>query len=70
MIGRPYQSPDPPPLVKARIQETQPFEVIGPFEVTGVDFTYALNVWYLGKERKLYVCLFTKSLEIQPLADR
>ena len=27
VIGRPYQAPDPPPLVKARIQETQPFEV-------------------------------------------
>jgi len=36
--GRPYQMPDPSPLVKARIQETQPFEV------TGVDFTGALYV--------------------------
>ena len=27
VIGRPYQAPDPPPLVKARIQDTQPFEV-------------------------------------------
>ena len=33
VTGRPYQAPDPPPLIKARIQESQPFEV------SGVDFT-------------------------------
>ena len=49
VIGRPCQAPDPPPLVKARIQETQPFEV------TGVDFTGALYVRDSGKEIKVYV---------------
>jgi len=51
--GRPYQVPDPPPLVKCRVQETHPFEV------TGVDFTGALYVRDSGKESKVYVCLFT-----------
>jgi len=49
VTGRPYQMPDPPPLVKARIQETQPFEV------TGVDFTGALYVRDLGKEIKVRI---------------
>ena len=49
--GRPYQAPDPPLLVKCRVQETQPFEV------TGVDFTGALYVKDIGKESKVYVCL-------------
>ena len=48
--GKPYQTPDPPPLVKCRVQETQPFEV------TGVDFTGALYVRDIGKESKLCVC--------------
>ena len=51
--GKPYQTPDPPPLVKCRVQETQPFEV------TGVDFTGTLYVRDIGKEGKVYVCLFT-----------
>ena len=51
--GKPYQTPDPPPLVKCRVQETQPFEV------TGVDFTGTLYVRDTGKESKVYVCLFT-----------
>ena len=51
--GRPYQVPDPPPLVKCRVQETHPFEV------TGVDFTGTLYVRDSGKESKVYVCLFT-----------
>ena len=51
--GRPYQTPDPPPLVRCRVQETQPFEV------TGVDVTGALYVRDMGKESKVYVCLFT-----------
>ena len=51
--GKPYQMPDPPPLVKCRVQQTQPFEV------TGVDFTGALYVRDMGKESKVYVCLFT-----------
>ena len=51
--GKPYQMPDPPPLVKCRVQQTQPFKV------TGVDFTGALYVRDMGKESKVYVWLFT-----------
>ena len=53
VVGRPYQAPDPPPLIKARLQE------ILPFEVTGVDFTGALYVRDSGIEVKVYVYLFT-----------
>ena len=52
LAGRPYTVPDPPPLVKARVQQSMPFEV------TGVDFTGALFV-RSEVERKVYVCLFT-----------
>jgi len=38
LAGRPYTAPDPPPLVKARVQQSLPFEV------TGADFTGALFV--------------------------
>ena len=38
VIGKPYQAPDPPPPIKARMQEMLPFEV------TGIDFTGALYV--------------------------
>ena len=53
VVGKPYKAPDPPPLIKARIQETDPFDV------TGVDFTGALYVRGKGRECKAYVCLFT-----------
>ena len=33
VIGRPYRTPDPPPLPKVRVEEAPPFSV------TGVDFT-------------------------------
>ena len=49
----PYSAPDPPPLPKARFQETRPFEI------TGVDFTGALHVKESGTENKAYRCLFT-----------
>ena len=29
LAGQPYTAPDPPPLVKARVQHSMPFEVIG-----------------------------------------
>ena len=51
--GKPYQTPDPPPLIKERTQNSQPFEF------TGVDFTGALYVRDRGDEIKVYVCLFT-----------
>ena len=46
--GKPYKAPDPPPLTKERIQETEPFNV------TGVDFTGALYVREKGGESKAY----------------
>ena len=51
--GRPYPAPDPPPLVKCRVDTAHPFEV------TGVDFTGALYVRCSAGEQKVYVCLFT-----------
>jgi len=51
--GRPYPTPDPPPLVKCRLN------AVHPFEVTGVDFTGALYVRSSDGEQKVYVCLFT-----------
>ena len=38
VVERFYQAPDPPPIIKARIQQMLLFEV------TGVDFTGALYV--------------------------
>jgi len=52
--GKPYQVPDPPPLIKERTQSAQPFEF------TGVDFTRALGyIREQGGESKVYVCLFS-----------
>jgi len=52
-VGRPYQTPDPPPLIKCRVN------AVHPFEATGVDFTGALYVHCSDGEQKLYICLFT-----------
>jgi len=52
--GRPYVAPDPPPLPKARVQDS------APFTVTGVDFTGALHIKQTtGSDMKAYICLFT-----------
>ena len=53
VVGKPYQAPDPLPLLKARTQEMLSFEV------TGVDFTGTSYVQDSGREVKVYVCLFT-----------
>ena len=45
--------PDPPPLVKSQVSQSNPFAV------TGVDFTGALHVRTTEGERKVYLCLFT-----------
>jgi len=50
---QPYSIPDPPPLVKSRVNQSDPFTV------TGVDFTGALYVHTSEGERKVYLCLFT-----------
>ena len=47
--GKPYQMPDPPPLIKERTQNAQPFEL------TSVNFTGALYVGNKGNENKVYM---------------
>ena len=52
--GKPYRAPDPPPLPKVRVEESQPFSV------TGIDFTGALLIRQSsGNEGKAYICMFT-----------
>ena len=51
--GRPYATPESPPLPKVRVQD------IPPFSITGVDFTGALYVKQNSEEVKVYLCLFT-----------
>ena len=55
VAGKPFPTPDPPPLLLARVQDGPPFSV------TGVDFTGAMYVKSEGAtgEYKVYVCLFT-----------
>jgi len=48
-----YSTPDPPPLLKSRVSQ------VDPFQVTGVDFTGAPYVQTPGGESKAYICLFT-----------
>ncbi|XP_052761664.1 uncharacterized protein LOC128204293 [Mya arenaria] len=52
--GNSYHAPDPPPLPKIRVEDTEPYTA------TGVDFTCALYVRDKdGQEKKAYSCLFT-----------
>ena len=44
LIGKPYRTPDPPPLPKLRIEQPNPFKV------TGVDFTGTLYTRDSGTE--------------------
>ncbi|XP_071177522.1 uncharacterized protein [Mytilus edulis] len=54
ITGRPYHTPDPPPLPSDRLNDSPPFTV------TGVDFTGALNVRTKSNSiSKAYICLFT-----------
>ena len=53
ICGTAYNTPDPPPLPKARLLETRSLEI------TGVDFTGALHLKESGTESKAYICLFT-----------
>ena len=53
VCGKPYSTPDRPPLPKSRTQ------LAPPFTVTGVDFTGALYVRTKTVEEKVYICLFT-----------
>ena len=52
-MGKPYKTPDPPPLPKTRVGSARPFAV------TGVDFTGTLYVKEPVGEHKAYICLFT-----------
>ena len=51
--GKPYATPDPPPLPEIRTRDTIPFTI------TGIDFTGALYVHQDSTENKVYICLFT-----------
>ena len=51
--GKPYATPDPPPLPEIRTRDTIPFTI------TGIDFTGALYVRQDSTENKVYICLFT-----------
>ena len=51
--GKPYATPDPPPLPEIRTRDTIPFTI------TGIDFTGALYVCQDSTENKVYICLFT-----------
>ncbi|XP_063400009.1 uncharacterized protein LOC134684637 [Mytilus trossulus] len=54
VTGRPYATPDPPPLPADRLRDSPPFTV------TGVDFTGALSITTKnGVVGKAYICLFT-----------
>ena len=51
VMGKLYKAPDSPPLIKARMQETDPFDV------TGVDYTGVLYVREKAESiRDMYVC--------------
>ena len=52
-MGKPYKTPDPPPLPKTRVGSARPFAV------TEVDFTGTLYVKEPVGEHKAYICLFT-----------
>ena len=52
-IGKPYATPDPPPLPNIRTRDCEPFSV------TGIDFTGAMYVRQSNTEMKVYICLFT-----------
>ena len=52
-MGKPYKTPDPPPLPKTRVGSARPFAV------TEVDFTGTHYVKEPVGEHKAYICLFT-----------
>ena len=52
-MGKPYKTPDPPPLPRTRVGSARPFAV------TGVDFTGTLYTKEPLGEHKAYICLFT-----------
>ena len=52
-MGKPYKTPDLPPLPKTRVGSAKPFAV------TGIDFTGTLYVKDPIGESKAYICLFT-----------
>lgn len=58
--GKSYQMPDPPPPVKCRVQETQPFEV------TGVDFTGAETQ---AKRVCFFTCTVTRAMHLEIITN-
>ena len=51
--GKPYVTPDNPPLPKMRVTAAEPFTNVG------VDYTGAINVKSSGNDTKCYIVLFT-----------
>ena len=51
--GKPYSTPDPPPLPEIRTRKS------APFTITGIDFTGAMYIQNSNTELKVHVCLFT-----------
>ena len=66
-MGKPYRTPDLPPLPKVRVGEATPFAV------TGVDFTGTLYVKESNGEHKAYICLFTcastRAIHLEVVSD-
>ena len=66
LVGKPYRSPDPPPLPKIQVMEAPPFTV------TGVDFTGALYMKE-REESKVYICSFscavTRAVHLEVATD-
>ena len=67
MNGKPYTTPDQPPLPKVRVENSCPFTV------TGVDFSGALYVREkIGKESKTYIfftCAATGAVHLELVPD-
>ena len=60
VAGKPYAAPDPPPLVKDRLNASRPFEV------TGVDYTGALYVRSNTGEQKVCLPLHLCGIQSNP----
>jgi len=64
--GKPYATPDPPPLPKTRTLDAPPFTV------TGVDFIGALYVRQNSAEIKVFIwftCATTRAIHIEVVND-
>ena len=63
LAGRPYTTTDPPPLVKAHVEQSMPLEV------TGVDFTGALYVRGEGECKVVCLLAVTCAVHLEIVTD-